>query len=136
MIFGYLILMQRNTLSGSRKRKRNRNSPGSSSSSVEENETEPHSLSDAGLSFLGVGCKQLEHLSLTWCQSLTSLGLVSIAENCRALKSLEIQVLSLFNLFLYKIKKLLKSHITKYQWNYGSSGQQTFSCNFRNRQVI
>lgn len=118
MMFDGLILMQRNSLSGSRGR--NRNSPGSSSSSAEENGTEQHSLSDTGLSLLAVGCKRLEHLSLTWCPTLTSLGLVSIAENCRALKSLELQVLMLFNLLVFsKLKKVQSPISFKYQLNYG-----------------
>jgi hypothetical protein len=98
-MFGDLILIQRNTLS--RSRGRNRNSSGSSSSSAEENLTEQRSFSDAGLSLLAVGCKGLEHLSLIWCPSLTFRGLVSIADNCRALKSLELQVPILFNLFFF-----------------------------------
>lgn len=60
--------------------------------SESESESENFCLSDNGLSSLANGCKGLEKLSLIWCSSISSLGLRSIAENCRFLKSLDLQV--------------------------------------------
>ena len=64
--------------------------------SESESELENFCLSDTGLSSLAIGCKGLEKLSLIWCSKITSLGLKSIAENCRFLKSLDVQVVCCF----------------------------------------
>lgn len=61
--------------------------------SESESEVEHLCLSDVGLSSLANGCKGLEKLSLIWCSSITFSGLKSIAENCRFLKFLDMQVL-------------------------------------------
>lgn len=50
-------------------------------------------LSDAGLIALSVGFPNLEKLSLIWCSNISSHGLTSLAEKCRFLKSLELQVI-------------------------------------------
>ncbi|KAK9289005.1 hypothetical protein L1049_017476 [Liquidambar formosana] len=54
-------------------------------------EDESYNLSDLGLTALGEGFIKLEKLSLIWCSNVTSMGLKSIAENCRSLKSLDLQ---------------------------------------------
>lgn len=56
-------------------------------------ETESYCLSDAGLDAVGEGFTNLERLSLIWCSNATSAGLRSIAEKCRSLKSLDLQVI-------------------------------------------
>lgn len=60
----------------------------------EDGESESYCLSDAGLAAIGEGFIKLEKLSLIWCSNVTSLGLRSIAEKCRYLKSLDLQVRS------------------------------------------
>jgi hypothetical protein len=50
-------------------------------------------LTDVGLASLARGCKGLEKLSLVWCSAISSTGLVRIAENCKKLTSLDIQVM-------------------------------------------
>ncbi|KAL4205413.1 hypothetical protein AMTRI_Chr01g137170 [Amborella trichopoda] len=60
-------------------------------SGSEEAELELCSLSDAGLTALARGSARLEKLSLIWCNAVTSQGLKSIAENCRALRALDLQ---------------------------------------------
>lgn len=50
-------------------------------------------LSDAGLIALSVGFPNLEKLSLIWCSNISSQGLTSLAEKCRFLKSLDLQVI-------------------------------------------
>lgn len=57
-----------------------------------ENELERFCLSDAGLALLAKSCKGLEKLSFIWCSSITSLGLTTVAENCKFLKSVDLQV--------------------------------------------
>ncbi|URD76169.1 LRR [Musa troglodytarum] len=56
-----------------------------------ENELEQFCLSDAGLALLAKSCKGLEKLSFIWCSSITSLGLTTVAENCKFLKSVDLQ---------------------------------------------
>lgn len=58
---------------------------------------ESYSLSDAGLSALGEGFPKLEKLSLIWCSNVSSMGLISLAEKCTFLKSLDLQVQILDN---------------------------------------
>ncbi|RWR76637.1 F-box/LRR-repeat protein 4 [Cinnamomum micranthum f. kanehirae] len=92
-------LRQRSPRSNPRKRRSGKKNAGSSSklqcmiedSTSEGSEFEPFSLSDAGLTTLAKGCTRLEKLSLIWCSNVTSVGLYSIAENCRTLKSLDLQ---------------------------------------------
>ncbi|KAM3312812.1 hypothetical protein ACQJBY_032548 [Aegilops geniculata] len=50
-------------------------------------------LTDVGLTSLARGCKGLEKLSLVWCSAISSTGLVRVAENCKKLASLDIQVM-------------------------------------------
>lgn len=50
-------------------------------------------LTDVGLTSLVRGCKRLEKLSLVWCSAISSTGLVRVAENCKKLTSLDIQVM-------------------------------------------
>ncbi|RZS14412.1 hypothetical protein BHM03_00046100 [Ensete ventricosum] len=57
-----------------------------------ENELERFCLSDTGLALLAKSCKGLEKLSFIWCSSITSLGLTTVAENCKFLKSVDLQV--------------------------------------------
>ncbi|XP_012069470.1 F-box/LRR-repeat protein 4 isoform X1 [Jatropha curcas] len=52
---------------------------------------EPYCLSDAGLSALGDGFPRLEKLSLIWCSTVSSLGLMSLAYKCSFLVSLDLQ---------------------------------------------
>ena len=58
----------------------------------EDSGFESYSLSDSGLIALGKGFPKLEKLSLIWCSSVTSAGLVSLAQKCTFLKSLDLQV--------------------------------------------
>ncbi|KAH0992387.1 hypothetical protein GBA52_003870 [Prunus armeniaca] len=53
--------------------------------------THARSLSDAGLTAIGEGFPKLEKLSLIWCSNVSSLGLISLAEKCILLKSLDLQ---------------------------------------------
>lgn len=69
----------------------------------EHSEFETSYISDAGLTVLGEGYSKLEKLSLIWCNNVSSMGLVSIAQKCRSLKSLDLQV----NLQLIKLKTLV-----------------------------
>lgn len=55
--------------------------------------TEHSCLTDVGLTHLARGCKGLEKLSLIWCSAISSTGLGSIAENCKKLTSLDLQVM-------------------------------------------
>jgi F-box/leucine-rich repeat protein 2/20 len=57
-----------------------------------EGELETSYISDAGLTVLGEGFSKLEKLSLIWCNNVSSMGLVSVAQKCRFLKSLDLQV--------------------------------------------
>lgn len=61
-------------------------------SGTTDTEMESYCLSDAGLAAVGEGFTKLEKLSLIWCSNATSAGLRSIAEKCRSLKSLDLQV--------------------------------------------
>jgi F-box/leucine-rich repeat protein 2/20 len=49
-------------------------------------------FSDLGLQFLAEGCPRLERLCLIWCSAVTSCGLVMLAQACRGLKVLDMQV--------------------------------------------
>ncbi|KAF2287798.1 hypothetical protein GH714_002762 [Hevea brasiliensis] len=57
----------------------------------EDGHFESNSLSDAGLSALGDGFPRLEKLSLIWCSTVSSLGLMSLAYKCSFLMSLDLQ---------------------------------------------
>lgn len=59
---------------------------------LKEGGLETSSLSDDGLIAIGEGFPKLERLSLIWCSSVSSEGLLGISENCRYLKSLDLQV--------------------------------------------
>ncbi|CAI9777015.1 unnamed protein product [Fraxinus pennsylvanica] len=48
-------------------------------------------LSDAGLAAIGGGFTKLESLRLTLCNNVTDVGLISIVEKCKLLKSLDLQ---------------------------------------------
>ncbi|CAN0856176.1 F-box/LRR-repeat protein 4, partial [Linum grandiflorum] len=48
-------------------------------------------LSDAGLITLSDQFPALQHLSLIWCSNVSSLGLLSLAQKCSLLKSLDLQ---------------------------------------------
>uniref|UniRef100_A0A5B7BJ11 F-box domain-containing protein n=1 Tax=Davidia involucrata TaxID=16924 RepID=A0A5B7BJ11_DAVIN len=61
-------------------------------SGSEDGEVVSYYLSDAGLTAVGEGFTKLEKLSLIWCSNVTSVGLKSIAEKCRSLRSLDLQV--------------------------------------------
>ncbi|KAL2506035.1 F-box/LRR-repeat protein 4 [Abeliophyllum distichum] len=60
----------------------------------EQNGMGTSSLSDSGLADVGDGFKRLEKLSLIWCCNVTDVGLSSIVEKSKVLKSLDIQVIS------------------------------------------
>ena len=62
-------------------------------SGSEEGQFESYCLSDAGLAALAEGFSKLEKLSLIWCSNITSLGLMSLAQKCTYLKSLDLQVI-------------------------------------------
>lgn len=51
-------------------------------------------LSDSGLAAVGESFVKLEKLSLIWCSNITDVGLKSFAENCRSLRSLDLQVIA------------------------------------------
>lgn len=53
---------------------------------------ESYCLSDDGLTALAEGFLKLEKLSLIWCSNVTSVGLMALAQKCRYLKSLDLQV--------------------------------------------
>lgn len=55
-------------------------------------ESDSYCISDAGLTAVADGFSNLEKLSLIWCSNATSAGLRSVAEKCRFLKSLDLQV--------------------------------------------
>ncbi|KAK9903108.1 hypothetical protein M0R45_001248 [Rubus argutus] len=57
----------------------------------EDDVLEPNSLSDAGMAALGEGFPKLEKLSLIWCSNVSTVGLISLADKCRFLKSLDLQ---------------------------------------------
>ncbi|KAL2530426.1 F-box/LRR-repeat protein 4 [Forsythia ovata] len=65
--------------------------PLSGQSVSEQNGMGTSSLSDSGLADVGDGFKRLEKLSLIWCSNVTDVGLSSIAEKSKVLKSLDIQ---------------------------------------------
>ncbi|KAK6117303.1 hypothetical protein DH2020_048948 [Rehmannia glutinosa] len=48
-------------------------------------------LSDSGLATVGDRFVKLEKLSLIWCSSITDVGLRSLAEKCKSLRSLDLQ---------------------------------------------
>ncbi|TQD99727.1 hypothetical protein C1H46_014656 [Malus baccata] len=50
-----------------------------------------NSLSDAGMTAIGDGFPKLEKLSLIWCSNVSSIGLISLADKCKMLKSLDLQ---------------------------------------------
>lgn len=52
-------------------------------------------FSDVGLQFLADGCPRLEKLCLIWCSAVTSFGLDILAQACRGLKVLDMQVCDL-----------------------------------------
>lgn len=55
-------------------------------------ERESCCLTDVGLAAVGDGFTKIEKLSLVWCTSVTSEGLRSMAEKCKFLKALDLQV--------------------------------------------
>lgn len=57
-----------------------------------DGETESYCFSDAGLAAVGGCFTKIEKLSLIWCSNATSAGLRSMAEKCKSLKSLDLQV--------------------------------------------
>lgn len=65
---------------------------GNEKNGPEDGGFESYSLSDAGLTALGEGFPKLEKLSLIWCSNVSSMGLISLAEKCTFLKSLDLQV--------------------------------------------
>lgn len=83
-----------------RKRGRNKSSPSSSKRKdltdktlSEADNTESSSLTDAGLTALANGFPRIEKLSLIWCPNVSSFGLLSLAQKCTSLKSLDLQVI-------------------------------------------
>ncbi|KAL2530438.1 F-box/LRR-repeat protein 4-like [Forsythia ovata] len=60
----------------------------------EQNGMGTSSLSDSGLADVRDGFKRLEKLSLIWCSNVTDVGLSSIAEKSKVLKSLDIQLVA------------------------------------------
>lgn len=63
-------------------------------------QSESYCLSDSGLNALADGFSKLEKLSLIWCSNISSLGLMSLAQKCLHLKSLDLQVIfTPFSLF-------------------------------------
>lgn len=68
----------------------------SETSGSQDNQIEAYCLSDAGLAAIGDGFSKIEKLSLIWCSNATSAGLKSMAEKCKFLKSLDLQVNLLF----------------------------------------
>ena len=60
---------------------------------VSDQGSERSCLTDVGLGHLARGCRGLEKLSLVWCSAISSTGLVRIAENCKKLTSLDLQVI-------------------------------------------
>ncbi|XVE65718.1 hypothetical protein DITRI_Ditri08aG0022000 [Diplodiscus trichospermus] len=56
-----------------------------------EEEFESFCLTDAGLTAVANGFSKLEKLSLIWCPNVTSLGIMSLAQRCSYLKSLDLQ---------------------------------------------
>lgn len=78
----------------------------------EEVEMDSYCLSDAGLTAVSEGFTKLEKLSLIWCSNVTSAGLKSIAEKCRFLRSLDLQVnVYLLTLIFYFYFLLVSSPI-------------------------
>ncbi|XP_022760432.1 F-box/LRR-repeat protein 4 isoform X3 [Durio zibethinus] len=60
-------------------------------SGSEEEDCESFCLTDAGLTAVADGFSKLEKLSLIWCSNVTSLGIMSLAQKCSFLKSLDLQ---------------------------------------------
>ncbi|XVF66346.1 hypothetical protein PTKIN_Ptkin10aG0027900 [Pterospermum kingtungense] len=60
-------------------------------SGYDEEDCESFCLTDAGLTAVGDGFSKLENLSLIWCSNVTSLGIISLAQKCSFLKSLDLQ---------------------------------------------
>ncbi|KAK6254626.1 hypothetical protein SCA6_015931 [Theobroma cacao] len=60
-------------------------------SGSEEEVCESFCLTDAGLTAVADGFSKLEKLSLIWCSNVTSLGIMSLAQKCYFLKSLDLQ---------------------------------------------
>ncbi|MBA0616472.1 hypothetical protein Godav_016516 [Gossypium davidsonii] len=56
-----------------------------------EEECEPFCLTDSGLTAVADGFTKLEKLSLIWCSNVTSFGVMSLAQKCSLLKSLDLQ---------------------------------------------
>ena len=50
-------------------------------------------LTDSGLTAVADVFSKLEKLSLIWCSNVTSLGIMSLAQKCSFLKSLDLQVI-------------------------------------------
>lgn len=73
-------------------RKRRRSGQLVFSSEDDSNDIGLSNFSDMGLQFLAEGCPRLEKLCLIWCSAVTSCGLVTIAEACRGLEVLDMQV--------------------------------------------
>lgn len=72
-------------------------------------------FTDMGLQFLAEGCPRLEKLCLIWCSAVTSCGLVILAQACRGLKVLDMQVCHPFyNHFINKKIILLPLHIKSF----------------------
>lgn len=92
-------------LKGSLARRRGKKS--SSYNKSEEDGVETNSLSDAGMAALGEGFPKLEKLSLIWCSNISSVGLTSLAQKCRLLKSLDLQVSFYSGIVLYLVSSLI-----------------------------
>lgn len=58
-----------------------------------EEDSESFCLTDSGLTAVANGFAKLEKLSLIWCSNVTSFGVVSLAQKCTFLKSLDLQVI-------------------------------------------
>ncbi|XVF28473.1 hypothetical protein REPUB_Repub15cG0032400 [Reevesia pubescens] len=57
----------------------------------EDEDCESFCLTDAGLTAVADGFSRLEKLSLIWCSNVTNLGIMSLAQKCAFLKSLDLQ---------------------------------------------
>ncbi|GAB2210314.1 hypothetical protein Droror1_Dr00015578 [Drosera rotundifolia] len=59
--------------------------------SYEDSKIEQLSLTDNGLNAVAKGFPNLGKLSLIWCSNVSNMGLKSVAESCRSLRSLDLQ---------------------------------------------
>ena len=69
-------------------------------------ESDSYCISDGGLTAVADGFGELEKLSLIWCYNVTNAGLRSVAEKCRFLKSLDLQVRYHLSFFSVKYASL------------------------------